>query len=529
MPSISMRSPRACGPKLVQLWYQMALNGRRDLALAPSPRAGFEMTVLRMLAFRPGEAAGTGSREPGTGTGKGDNVRGPAAAREALATPSRSAAAPTPPPPPPAAFTPAAPEPPRPEPPAASGASTLTPDTWADAVARCALSGPAKELANHAGFLAYEDGILRLAAGTHALGEQQQLRIGIAVRRGARQARQQAFGQGCVRVEVQPHVRVAHAAAVVRPAMVRRVQQLVGHRRIARHADALAVGIGQQHQRQRVFLFGQRQHRVDEAVAAIGRRLGLAAEAQPGVRRLHAAGSHAHPQVVDRGTRRLAFPRVAPGQLIDRGRVVRARIRADLRLGHFVAMERVLLGGIAGDALRHVDPVEAQHALDLVVRIPHGDGDRVRPGRLGPVEPFVLRFHPQRLDQRIRILLAQHADRGGVGGVRRIAQGQAREPGEHEHFVLGRRFVARRLRAQHGRAVEGQRHRRLAQGCLQRRGVLVAGLRVDGGVGVAEFRQDVVGVPGGVEVAVREEVRPRTLGIDGGIGSGRYGLGGCGL
>jgi len=150
-------------PELVQLWYQMALNGRRDLALAPSPRAGFEMTVLRMLAFRPGEAAGTGSREPGTGTGKSDNVRGPAAAREALATPSRSAAAPTPPPPPPAAFTPTAPEPPRPEPPAASGASTLTPDTWADAVARCALSGPAKELANHAGFLAYEDGILRLS------------------------------------------------------------------------------------------------------------------------------------------------------------------------------------------------------------------------------------------------------------------------------------------------------------------------------------------------------------------------------
>ena len=40
-------------PEVVQLWYQMALGGRRDLHLAPSPRAGFEMTVLRMLAFRP--------------------------------------------------------------------------------------------------------------------------------------------------------------------------------------------------------------------------------------------------------------------------------------------------------------------------------------------------------------------------------------------------------------------------------------------------------------------------------------------
>ncbi|MFN3311271.1 MAG: DNA polymerase III subunit gamma/tau, partial [Thermomonas sp.] len=40
-------------PELVQLWYQMALHGRRDLGLAPSPRSGFEMTLLRMLAFRP--------------------------------------------------------------------------------------------------------------------------------------------------------------------------------------------------------------------------------------------------------------------------------------------------------------------------------------------------------------------------------------------------------------------------------------------------------------------------------------------
>src|SRR6478672_9645296 len=44
----------ALPPEVVQLWYQMALNGRRDLPLAPSPRAGFEMVMLRMLAFRPG-------------------------------------------------------------------------------------------------------------------------------------------------------------------------------------------------------------------------------------------------------------------------------------------------------------------------------------------------------------------------------------------------------------------------------------------------------------------------------------------
>lgn len=37
----------------VQLFYQTALLGRRDLPLAPDPRAGFEMVLLRMLAFKP--------------------------------------------------------------------------------------------------------------------------------------------------------------------------------------------------------------------------------------------------------------------------------------------------------------------------------------------------------------------------------------------------------------------------------------------------------------------------------------------
>jgi DNA polymerase-3 subunit gamma/tau len=37
----------------VQLFYQIALLGRRDLTLAPEHRAGFEMVLLRMLAFQP--------------------------------------------------------------------------------------------------------------------------------------------------------------------------------------------------------------------------------------------------------------------------------------------------------------------------------------------------------------------------------------------------------------------------------------------------------------------------------------------
>jgi DNA polymerase-3 subunit gamma/tau len=44
---------RAISPEDAQLYYQIALGGRRDLNMAPDPRIGFEMTLLRMLAFRP--------------------------------------------------------------------------------------------------------------------------------------------------------------------------------------------------------------------------------------------------------------------------------------------------------------------------------------------------------------------------------------------------------------------------------------------------------------------------------------------
>ena len=46
----------ALSPEDAQLYYQIALGGRRDLNMAPDPRLGFEMTLLRMLAFRPDEA-----------------------------------------------------------------------------------------------------------------------------------------------------------------------------------------------------------------------------------------------------------------------------------------------------------------------------------------------------------------------------------------------------------------------------------------------------------------------------------------
>jgi DNA polymerase-3 subunit gamma/tau len=40
-------------PESVQLYYQIALQAREDLPLAPDEHGGFVMTLLRMLAFRP--------------------------------------------------------------------------------------------------------------------------------------------------------------------------------------------------------------------------------------------------------------------------------------------------------------------------------------------------------------------------------------------------------------------------------------------------------------------------------------------
>ncbi len=51
-------------PEYAQLCYQLALHGRRDLPLAPEPRGGLEMVVLRMLAFRLEDGASSAVVKP---------------------------------------------------------------------------------------------------------------------------------------------------------------------------------------------------------------------------------------------------------------------------------------------------------------------------------------------------------------------------------------------------------------------------------------------------------------------------------
>ena len=156
-------------PELVQLWYQMAVTGRRDLAYAPSPRTGFEMSLLRMLAFRPAGEGGATLPLPQAG------------AAPARASANVSASAPSSPP---AAARPPAPAPERPRespgeppraavaspapasdlrPPAAGGTTLTSAEDWLSLVASAGLKGPVRELAAHSAFCGHADGVLQLS------------------------------------------------------------------------------------------------------------------------------------------------------------------------------------------------------------------------------------------------------------------------------------------------------------------------------------------------------------------------------
>jgi DNA polymerase-3 subunit gamma/tau len=96
-------------PESLQLYYQIALQGREDLPLAPDEHGGFVMTLLRMLAFRP-----EGAEKP---------IERPVQ-RSAAAPKASSAAAPK--------------------------ASSDTASAWPELVQQLSVAGAARELARNA-------------------------------------------------------------------------------------------------------------------------------------------------------------------------------------------------------------------------------------------------------------------------------------------------------------------------------------------------------------------------------------------
>jgi DNA polymerase-3 subunit gamma/tau len=190
-------------PEVVQLWFQMALNGRRDLGLAPSARAGLEMSLLRMLAFRP------------TAAGEGDAVARNSAAARPASPPSASASAPRREAAPAAAA--AAPsavvhapaesrsaESPRAQtlPQAGAPMPLASADDWLSLVAAAGLKGPALQLGSHCLFCGYGDGILRL----HLPEEDAHLRNDSLVRQLAAAASQLLGDSVQLRFEAKPAI-----------------------------------------------------------------------------------------------------------------------------------------------------------------------------------------------------------------------------------------------------------------------------------------------------------------------------------
>ena len=128
----------------VQLYYQTAITGRRDLPLAPDPRTGFEMTLLRMIAFRPGGEPRMPGAEP-TGTAAA------ASPKRAAARPQESSARHSP-----------QPESP-PGPGQAAGAGPALEQQWSALLAQLDLQGAARQLASHCVLIAREGGRVQLA------------------------------------------------------------------------------------------------------------------------------------------------------------------------------------------------------------------------------------------------------------------------------------------------------------------------------------------------------------------------------
>lgn len=167
----------------LQLYYQVALTGQSDLALAPDPRSGLEMVLLRALAFRPAGGAEGGGRvapvpaiRPGqapvtpdkmmpqvvtSGPGGGS---GPVAAQRPAETADRTAES------------------------SPKARLTSTAD-WHQLVDRLRVGGIASQLAHHCGFIELGEGrlVLSLDPGAEQLrspGTEERLRAALEVALG---------------------------------------------------------------------------------------------------------------------------------------------------------------------------------------------------------------------------------------------------------------------------------------------------------------------------------------------------------
>ena len=160
---------KTLSPEDVQLFYQIAILGRRDLALAPDEQAGFSMTMLRMLAFSPGIGSGVADQA----VAKAQRSAPPAATSVQVVTPVSAAALVSPmPPPPPKQVT------------GEVSAHAFSGD-WAGLVARLNLTGMAGMLAKQCELVSVQSNTIELMvpeAQKHLLDKsyQEKLKVELA-------------------------------------------------------------------------------------------------------------------------------------------------------------------------------------------------------------------------------------------------------------------------------------------------------------------------------------------------------------
>jgi DNA polymerase-3 subunit gamma/tau len=153
-------------PEAVQLYYQIGILGRRDLPLAPEPRSGFEMVLLRMLAFRPAGHAGAVTTATSTSAARGGTPfgapSGATMAKGAAGTAATGPAAATPPP-----GTAQVSEPPAPQMATTAVVAGQIPAPgdaagWASLVAKLPLTGMTRQMAEHCALVSFAGGRLVL-------------------------------------------------------------------------------------------------------------------------------------------------------------------------------------------------------------------------------------------------------------------------------------------------------------------------------------------------------------------------------
>ncbi len=133
-PALVKELAAAISAEDVQLYYQTSILGRRDLPFAPDPRTGFEMTLVRMLAFRPAGGAAVAAVSGGGGTR-------PAAPPRSSAVPSATTATIVRPP----------------------SAGPVDPVQWSRVIGDLDVSGAARQLATNCALVEHSGSLMRLA------------------------------------------------------------------------------------------------------------------------------------------------------------------------------------------------------------------------------------------------------------------------------------------------------------------------------------------------------------------------------